>query len=33
MIPLAAFEEVIDTSGVAPRIEVLLPAGCLPPLG
>ena len=27
MIPLAVFEEVIDTSGVAARIEVLLPAG------
>jgi len=30
MIPLAAFEEVIDTSGVAARIEVLLPAGVRP---
>jgi hypothetical protein len=30
MIPLAVFEEVIDTSGVAPRIEVLLPAGVRP---
>jgi len=27
MIPLAAFEEVIDASGVAARIEALLPAG------
>jgi hypothetical protein len=27
MIPLAAFEEVIDASGVAPRIEAMLPAG------
>ena len=27
MIPLAAFEEIIDASGVAPRIEVMLPAG------
>ena len=27
MIPLAAFEEVIDASGVAPRIEAVLPAG------
>jgi len=27
MIPLAAFETVIDASGVAPRIEALLPAG------
>ena len=25
MIPLAAFEEVIDASGVAPRIEAMLP--------
>ena len=30
MIPLAAFEEVIDASGVAPRIEALLPAGVRP---
>ena len=30
MIPLAVFEEVIDTSGVAARIEVLLPAGVRP---
>jgi hypothetical protein len=30
MIPLAAFEEVIDTSGVAARIEALLPAGVRP---
>jgi hypothetical protein len=27
MIPLAAFEEIIDASGVASRIEALLPAG------
>jgi len=27
MIPLAAFETVIDASGIAPRIEALLPAG------
>ena len=27
MIPLAAFEEVIDASGVAPRIEAMLPIG------
>ena len=27
MILLAAFEEVIDASGVAPRIEAMLPAG------
>jgi hypothetical protein len=27
MIPLAAFEEVIDASGAAPRIEAMLPAG------
>ncbi len=26
-IPLAALEEIIDTSGVAPRIELLLPIG------
>jgi hypothetical protein len=30
MIPLAVSEEVIDTSGVAARIEVLLPAGVRP---
>jgi hypothetical protein len=30
MIPLAAFEEVIDASGVAAGIEVLLPAGVRP---
>ena len=30
MIPLAVFEEVIDTSGVAARIEALLPAGVRP---
>ena len=29
MIPLAAFEAVIDASGVAPRIEVMLPIGVL----
>jgi hypothetical protein len=28
MIPLAAFEEIIDASGIAPRIEAMLPAGC-----
>jgi hypothetical protein len=27
MTPLAAFEEIIDASGVAPRIEALLPIG------
>jgi hypothetical protein len=27
MIPLAALEEVIDASGVAPRVEAMLPAG------
>ena len=27
MIPLAAFEEIIDTAGVAPQIEAMLPAG------
>ena len=27
MISLAVFEAVIDASGVAPRIEALLPAG------
>jgi hypothetical protein len=27
MIPLAAFEEIIDASGVAPRVEAMLPAG------
>ena len=30
MIPLAVFEEIIDASGVAPRIEALLPAGARP---
>jgi len=30
MIPLAAFEAVIDATGVAARIEVLLPAGARP---
>ena len=27
MIPLPALEEVIDASGVAPRIEAMLPIG------
>jgi hypothetical protein len=27
MIPLAAFEEIIDASGIAPRIEAMLPVG------
>ncbi|HEX3308843.1 MAG TPA: hypothetical protein VHS32_21550, partial [Streptosporangiaceae bacterium] len=27
MIPLAAFEEIIDASGAAPRIEAILPIG------
>ena len=27
MIPLPALEEVIDASGVAPRIEAMLPTG------
>lgn len=27
MIPLAGFEEIIDASGVAPRIEAALPSG------
>ena len=31
MIPLAAFEEVIDASGVAPRIEATAArSGCAP---
>ena len=30
MIPLTAFEEIIDISGVAPRIEALLPIGVRP---
>ena len=30
MIPLAAFEDVIDASGAAPRIEAMLPAGVRP---
>jgi hypothetical protein len=30
MIPLAAFEEIIDASGVAARIEAILPAGVRP---
>jgi hypothetical protein len=30
MIPLAASEEIIDASGVAPRIEALLPIGVRP---
>ena len=31
MIPLAAFEEIIDASGVAPRIEAMLPIGVRAP--
>ena len=27
MIPLAVLEEIIDASGVAPRIEAMLPTG------
>ena len=27
MIPLAAFEEIIDASGIAARIEAMLPIG------
>jgi hypothetical protein len=30
MIPLAAFEEIIDRAGVAPRIEAMLPIGVRP---
>src|SRR5205085_3571526 len=30
MIPLAAFEEIIDASGAAARIEAMLPAGARP---
>jgi hypothetical protein len=30
MIPLAAFEEIIDDSGIAPRIEAILPIGVRP---
>ena len=30
MTPLAAFEEIIDASGVAPRIEAMLPTGVRP---
>jgi hypothetical protein len=30
MIPLAAFEEIIDASGVAPQVEAMLPAGVRP---
>jgi len=30
MIPLAALETVIDASGVAPRIEAMLPIGARP---
>jgi hypothetical protein len=30
MTPLAAFEEIIDASGVAPRIEAMLPIGVRP---
>ena len=31
MIPLAVFEEIIDASGVAPRIEAMLPVGVRAP--
>ena len=31
MIPLAVFEEIIDASGVAPRIEAMLPTGVRAP--
>ena len=27
MIPLAAFEAVIDASGIAPQVEAMLPVG------
>ena len=30
MIPLAAFEEIIDASGAGPRVEAMLPAGVRP---
>jgi hypothetical protein len=30
MTALAAFEEIIDASGVAPRIEAMLPVGVRP---
>ena len=30
MIPLAVLEEIIDASGVAPRIEAVLPIGVRP---
>ena len=30
MIALAVFEEIIDASGVAPRIEAVLPIGVRP---
>ena len=30
MIPLAAFEEIIDASGIPPQIEMLLPIGARP---
>ena len=30
MIPLAAFEEIIDASGAAARIEAMLPIGVRP---
>ncbi len=30
MIPLAAWEQIIDASGAAPRVEAMLPAGCAP---
>jgi hypothetical protein len=33
MIPLGAFEEIIDASGVAARIEAMLPAGVRPRSG
>jgi hypothetical protein len=30
MTPVTVFEEIIDGSGVAPRIEVMLPIGVRP---
>jgi hypothetical protein len=30
MIPLAAWEEIIDASGAAPRVEAMLPIGVRP---
>ena len=30
MIPLPALEEIIDRSGVAPRVEAMLPIGVRP---